>query len=303
MSEYKDYMHVVKLGTNDAEGILDGNVWFQPKVDGTSASIDYDAATGVIHFHSRHRELSLENDNAGCMARLHDNPLLLEFFVKNPNLILRGEYLVRHTVKDYRDNAWNKLYIYDVEDKMTGRLLSYDDYFSLVEPLLESESIDVIPIIGIVKNPTEEDILHLLNQTTYLMKDGAGLGEGLVLKNYGWKNQYGRTVWAKVVRTEFKDRFHTVMGANSKENNPMEALAVEKYITSAFVEKEFAKLKLNLGGWESKYIPRLLSSVYHEFIDEHTWDILKDFKNPTIDFAQLQRRAYEQIKRCLTEVF
>lgn len=60
---------------------------------------------------------------------------------------------------------------------------------------------------------------------------------------------------------------------------------VEKSCTEAFIEKEYQKLVSQMGGWSSKYIGRLLGTVYHTFIKEECWNFIKAFRYPTINSA------------------
>ena len=93
------------------------------------------------------------------------------------------------------------------------------------------------------------------------------------------------------------------MGAPLKENRLVEEDIVDKFVTSALVEKEFAKIVNETGGWSSKMIPRLLSSVYHELVCEEMWNILKKFKNPAINFRVLNNFTIAKIKKVKPEIF
>lgn len=57
------YQHIERIGTSEVEGILDGDCYVFPKLDGTNASIWMDDAE--LCCGSRNRQLSLENDNGG----------------------------------------------------------------------------------------------------------------------------------------------------------------------------------------------------------------------------------------------
>jgi hypothetical protein len=76
----------------------------------------------------------------------------------------------------------------------------------------------------------------------------------------------------------------------------------EKFITSALVEKEYSKIILD-DGWHSKFIPRLLETVFYCLIQEEMWSILKHFKNPKIDFGLLKRFSIIEIKKHKPELF
>jgi hypothetical protein len=55
--------------------------------------------------------------------------------------------------------------------------------------------------------------------------------------------------------------------------------------------------------WSSKQIPQLLSTVYYDLINEEIWEILKEFKFPTINFQILRHFVIAKIKKTLPEVF
>ena len=63
------------------------------------------------------------------------------------------------------------------------------------------------------------------------MKDGEGSGEGVVIKNYDYKNKYGRQTWAKIVTNEFKAKHHIAMGAPVVGCEIVEEKIVAKYVT------------------------------------------------------------------------
>lgn len=136
------------------------------------------------------------------------------------------------------------------------------------------------------------------------MKEGE-VGEGIVIKNYDFVNKYGRIVWGKMVRAEFiKKNVRKSKVIKDKEgHNETEISIVNTYITEALIDKEKAKIELEKGGWESKYIGQLLGTVYHCLIEEEIWNIIKKYKNPTINFKQLQVLTTEKIKELKEDLF
>lgn len=75
-----------------------------------------------------------------------------------------------------------------------------------------------------------------------------------------------------------------------------ETSIVNTYITEALIDKEKAKIELEKGRWESKYTRQLLGTVYHCLIEDEMWNIIKKYKNPTINFKQLQALTIAKIK-------
>jgi hypothetical protein len=314
MTEFVKYQHVEKWGNDEVEGIEDGKCYVFPKIDGTNGSIWYNKEDGKLRFGSRNRELSLDADNQGFMATFHECTELHFFFGRFPDAVLRGEWLVKHTIGTYRDSAWRKFYIYDVEfpaiPGYENRYVDYEQYCSILDEAIfsrlespENFGIEVIAPLEIITNPKDEDIQRLAESNTYLIKEDKGVGEGVVVKRYNYFNQYGNQIWAKFVLSEFKEKHRAKMGSPERENHYLEEDIVAKVCTKVLCEKEFAKLKLMLGKWESRSIPRLLETVWHTIISEEMYYILKTFKNPKIDFARLQKYVTEQIKTNLPGVF
>ena len=298
--ETRFYQHVERLDSDEVDGILDGEVYIYTKLDGTNAGVHYD--NGNIIVNSRKRELSEDKDNAGCMEYVLSQPKFEQFFKEFPNLYLYGEFLIKHTVKTYKDSAWRKLYVFDVvdySDPENPRYLSYEEY----EPLLKKYNIEYVPLIAVLNHPSKEDILPFLDKTAFLQSDDKTPGEGLVIKRYdGWKNKYGHTTWAKIVRKEFmvSKKIHREVSPNEIEES-----IVEKFCTDAFIEKELAKIIEDVGddNWDNKYIGRCLNSVYHELISEEAWHFVKKFKNPKIDFSILCVLVTEKTKNVMHDFF
>lgn len=308
MSEFLKYIHLERYGTTEVEGVELGECWIFPKLDGTNASVWWDSRggphelKGCVACGSRNRQLSAEKDNAGFWAFI--NSALGEEYRRLvsdcPNLILYGEWLVPHTLKTYRADAWNKFYVFDVYDKNLGRFLSYREYANLDEEY----NIEILPRLCKIRNPSYEQLLHIMKSNTHLIEDGKGIGEGIVIKNYGFQNRFGRTVWAKMVNNEFKEQHRDTMGAAELKGPDMvEEKIVEKYVTEALVRKEKAKIENEVGGWASKLIPRLLGTVYHCLVVEESWNFVKEFKNPSVNFKTLQHLTNNKIKQLLPEVF
>ncbi|HCB89097.1 MAG TPA: hypothetical protein DEP71_07430 [Porphyromonadaceae bacterium] len=291
--EFKKYQHVERFGTIETAGIENGMCYVFPKIDGTNASLWWDDG---LKAGSRNRELSLNYDNAGFMAWAINEPSFRDLFREYPQLRLYGEWLVPHTLNTYHECAWRNFYVFDV---MSGdEYLHYDDY----SKILSTHGIEYIPPICRVENPTYERLISQLEKNDYLIEDGKGTGEGIVIKNYDYRNKFGRIVWAKIVANEFKAKHRKKDVAEIKEAKIIEQEIAEKFITKSLVEKEFAKINAE-AGWSSKFIPRLLSTVFYCLVKEESWNFIKEFKNPTIDFKRLSFFTNNRIKELMPELF
>jgi hypothetical protein len=299
---FRPYQHLERFGNDEVEEIEFGSCFIFPKVDGTNSSIWLDDE-GNIKAGSRNRTLSLENDNAGFYAYILTNDKIKEYLMKHPTHRIYGEFLVPHSLKTYRDDAWRKFYIFDItidKDEENVEYIPYDIY----KPMLDEFELEYIPPIAKVSNATYETFLKALEKNEFLIKDGQGVGEGIVIKNYDFYNKYKRQTWAKIVTTEFKEKHNKEMGYNEiKAKQMVEQDIIEEFCTEAFIEKEFAKIVNEKEGWRSQYIPMLLGRVYSELVKEETWNILKKFKNPKIDFRTLNTLLIQEVKKVKREIF
>lgn len=314
------YDHLEKHGRQETDGIDMGEVFIYPKIDGTNARVDLDENYNV-RAGSRKRIITPEDDNAGFAAWVVENESRLEDLIvaiatarqtDSQNVTVYGEWLVPHTLKTYRDDAWRKFYIFDVHIEGVGYL--HPDHWQGVAMRMEFE---VIRPLQIANNPSVDQLVYAMNEhNTFLVKDGEGLGEGIVLKNYRWQNQWGRQPWAKMVRNEFKERHGAAMGPPELQGTKMVELEIAaECVTRALVEKEIAKIELDWGEQfemepesaepcpRKVLIPRLLSTIFHCVVTEDMWAMVKKHKNPKVDFKKLQQACIMRTKELAPELF
>lgn len=301
MTEFIKYKHLERFGNKAVEGIELGTCHIFPKIDGTNASVWWDIDKEKLVCASRNKVLEESADNAGFRAWATSNLGLVELCSINPHLVFYGEWLVPHTLKTYRENTWRNFYVFDVYDREVGQWIEWDYY----SEILDGYHISHIPKLATIKNPSYEQLQGLMTINTYLMQDGH-VGEGIVIKNYNFTNQYGRLEFAKLVRNEFKEEHRQEMGApEGKGPDLVEEKMVEKCLTQAMVDKVYAKIKTENEGWEGRLVPQLLGRVWHDLVNEELWDFISKgkTKNPTINFKTLQHFCFQRTKALLPEVF
>jgi len=304
--QFQKYQHVEKLGNLEVDGILNGSCFISSKIDGTNASVWVDE-NHKIQCGSRNRQLTIENDNAGfCRAINEDSQFdgVRKLLTHHPHLRLFGEFLCPHSLKTYRDDAWRQFYVFDIideKDPENWRYVPYDCY----KELLDEYEIEYIPCLAEINNPTEEKLIAIMKQNNYLIEDGKGIGEGIIIKNYQFVNKFGRKTWAKIVTSEFKEKHIKVMGhvkMEDKESN--EAKIINKSCTEALIAKTYAKIVNTNEGWSSKFIPQLLGTVYHDLVCEELFNSLKKLKNGKIvDFSKLEKLCKQKVKQVKKELF
>lgn len=300
--EFKKYQHIERFGADEVLNIEIGSIFIFPKIDGTNGSVWLDG--GAVQAGSRNRLLSIDNDNAGFCKAMLDDLRIEEYLLKHPEHRLYGEWLVPHSLKTYRQDAWRKFYIFDVciDREDTVEYIPYDIY----KPMLDEFNLDYIPPIAEMKQGlhTYESFLKALEKNVFLIEDGKGIGEGIVIKNYDFYNKYGRQTWAKIVTNEFKEKNAKAFGVPLISAGKMtEEEIVDQFCTETLIEKEYAKIVTEKEGWRSEYIPMLLSTVFHELITEESWNFIKKFKMPTINYKTLNTLVIHKIKQVKSEIF
>ena len=302
--DFRKYQHIERFGTSEVEYIEVGKCYCFPKIDGTNSQV-WLGDDGNIHAGSRNRELTLDKDNGGFYAYILQQENIKKCLLDNPNLRLFGEFLIPHSLRTYRDDCWRKFYVFEVVEELGNdefRYLPYEEY----KELCENYDIEYLPPIAIINNPSYENLIALLDRNVFLIKDGCGVGEGIVIKRYNYKNKYGRTTWAKIVTSEFKEKHAKVMrgGNNVEEGKKMiEQIIVDKYVTTALCEKVYAKIVEEKGEWKSQFIPMLLNMVYYDLVREDCWNFVKENKYPTINFKTLIVVCNEKVKSNLPNLF
>jgi hypothetical protein len=123
LNDFRKYDHVVRLGHLDAFGLCDGLVHVFPKLDGTNSSVWLDG-NGEIQAGSRSRVLSEGADNAGFLSWVHEPDNYARIYgalsAFGEGTHIYGEWLVPHTIKGYREDAWRRFWMFDVWSPSTG---------------------------------------------------------------------------------------------------------------------------------------------------------------------------------------
>ena len=323
---YKPYQHVLKYGTVETDGILNGEVNLFYKIDGTNSCVFLDE-NNELTFGSRRSVLNDKEDQTGFYRMMKGNNALreklLKYLTKHPDRVIYGEFLIPVTIKRYKSDAWRQFYIFDIvhldenfdynklyalnpdTNKMELDLKyirvhevyeKYDDYSKELDEL----GLLYIPRIAKLTNPTIDEVKSYLDKTgDYLIQDG--LGEGILIKNYDYKNVYGRTTWAKILTEDFlKSKKGLREGNHEKKESDMshEYNIVKKFLTVEHVSKERSKFIEVNGEIKGKNIPLFLNYVYHEWLHDNIDEIIKTTlkTNPSINFKYLEHCLYDVIK-------
>lgn len=297
---YIKYQHIEKLGREECEGILDGEVFCFPKIDGTNGCLFLDDE-GNLCGGSRNRELSVESDNAGFYNDSLTHPEFLAYLKEHPNHILYGEWLTPHSLKTYSEDAWRKFYVFDVleiNEDGESRYLNYYEY----QVGLNKFGINYIPTMTVVCNPTIDDIAELAKKNHYLMSNDEYVGEGIVCKRYNYKNKWGYTIWGKFIADEFFNKKEKLRTKNHEVKSDFESKIANEYITDSVVKKEYVKILEECPDIQrNQLIGRVLNAVYDNFIVEDLVTVIRKNKNCSINFQYMKKQSSNRVKEVLKD--
>lgn len=289
---FKPYLHVERLGKTEVDNILCGTVRLTAKLDGTNASVWADE-DGRMHYGSRKREISVEDDNAGFAVWMESSAeeaiLLTRFCQANPSMIVYGEWGVSKVgaIKKYTEEAVNKLWIFDIYTREEDRYLTWDEFNAA---LIMYDLIDYrVGLLATLTNPTLDDVIKIANENTFLLEGTDTLGEGVVIRRDNYVNCYGRYAVAKYVREDFRP--DTPKVRRIAQAGEIERDFINRYLTQSELEKTKAKIALICGEEyvpdNGKFIGMFLNLLWKDTLEENIVDFCKRTKNPQIDFAAL----------------
>lgn len=225
--EFKKYTDVIRHGKNGTHQTIEGDVEIviQEKLDGSNAS--FKVVNGEILAFSRNTQLDENNNLRGFYewTRTLNPEQLLE------GVTYFGEWLVKHKL-DYGDNM-NQFYLFDVFNEHT---LEYSS-FSMVEDESKRLGLNLVPVFYVGKSLPFEEIEKFAGQSKLAEK-----GEGVVVKNYNYKNKYESQVFTKIVTKEFQEKngVKNPKSVTAKKDSLDQFL--DTYMTKARVEKIIYKM-------------------------------------------------------------
>lgn len=273
MSEMKKYMDVVRLGHKSTAGVLsdEDNIVIQEKLDGANASFKREGDS-IIAF-SRNTQLSTENNLRGFYewTQTLDVNKLLE------GVIYFGEWLVKHKI-DYGSNA-NQFYMFDIYNEYTHEYVN----FSMVRDEAMRLHLKIVPVFYEGKYISFEHLESFIGKTV-LGVDG---GEGIVVKNVDYQDQYGKQLFVKLVSDSFRE-VQKQKAPKDPNFKSAEQSAVESVLTKARVEKMIYKLidedilDEHFGIEDMGTILKQLGSRVYEDIAKEEYDVIKNYEEKDI---------------------
>lgn len=211
----------------------------QEKVDGSNASIVYDAETKRLLAFSRKQLLSASmrlNGFWDYVQQLED----AERFAKYPNYVFFGEWLSKHTIR-YQKDAYGKWYFFDVFDRERGVYLPQSE----VKKLADELEFIYVKTFYTGEFISWEHVAQFAGQSDIAEE----LGEGIVVKNMTKLNDPNTRYpfYLKIVVDKFCEIKHDNHKRKIEDPQRLAEKAaaqkiVEQIVTENRVRKELLKL-------------------------------------------------------------
>jgi hypothetical protein len=271
------YTDIERLGSEENESIFvypEDELIIEEKIDGGNSSFFIE--DGLIHMCSRNRDLTTDRDEKTFSNQRKYLYHILNGKELNPDYIYYGEWGMKHTLTY---DSLPGFVGFDIRvktsiDGKAGDFLSYDAMKKEYDRL----GIEIVPLLDRIK---VKDFLKKKPEE-YIIKSKYGntLMEGIVIKNYERKNVWGRQIFAKIVREEFKEQNKATFGKIKLDTNNDAQKIVDQFATNARIRKNILKL-VNEGGnsLDTKLMQYLPIQVIEDIFKEETSTILKKYKN------------------------
>ena len=305
------YQHVERLGNDEVQGILQGTVWIQEKLDGANLSVSWDPETNDFIVCSRqnlvyHDGLCSNKSFQPVVDYIKNEPEFEDLLKNHPNLILRGEYLTKHKVP-FKPEFEKKFAIFDVEHTYFaydeeldgGERCVYVPYPIYKEKFIDKYTNLIWVLATEFKNPTIEQLQGL----SKLDSDFMEYREGIVIKNYDFTNKFGFTKWGKVISPIFDEK--KALKARAKlEVGELEQAFVDKFVTPGYVEKEIYKLRMMLDGSLSiKDMNKIIGIVPYQIFQDEMWRFLSKANAGEFNFRLWRSATINRVREIALSYF
>jgi len=282
----KHYMDISRIKDEGYDGITESNtgcfevgdhINITEKWDGANASIQLDTDGSLLAF-SRKKQLDYKDTLRGFWNYVQS--LDANKFQDLGNRVCFGEWGVGHTVK-YRQDAYNKWYVFDMYDLDTGQWLPQTE----VKAFAESHGLEYIHVLYDGAFISWDHCKTFLNSPAY-----GEFQEGIIIKSQSKLNSSDvrQPFYLKIVNDSFKE---TKIKNHIKKILDPEHLAeklkaeeeAKTVVTKARVEKELYKM-IDEGILPEKLQPQDMGMIAKILPSRVFKDVMKE-ESDTIDIS------------------
>ena len=300
---FKKYIDIERLGHEDNKDIFlsgEDTLVIEEKVDGGNGSfwLEEDG----IHFGSRNRDLTIENDTkmfAGLQTQLKDHlfSLAIDKVLVNPDYIYYFEWMAKHTIS-YTSAPF--IIGFDIRLRHANNQEGFGMFLGrdAREHEFNRLKIENVPLVwrGTVKELKELNIRELIPKSKYF----DGFAEGIVIKNYCRKHPTNNhQLYAKLVRDEFREDNKAVFG-NVRNKNSDTSKIVQEFCTDARIRKAVLHFTDEGEKLELKLMSKVPHYVIKDIFKEEVLTIIDKYK--FIDLKEMKQKVPKLCLRVINEM-
>lgn len=280
--EIKKYTDVVRYGKSSTNGVLqEGDIIsITEKIDGANASFRKDETNQLgVSCYSRNQPLDENNTLSGYYGWVIDNIVPIKDKL-NDKYIYYGEWLVKHKVI-YKDECYKKFYMFSIWDIEKEQYLSDE----IVQAEAERLGLTTTNYFYIGEFKSFEHLMSFVGKSDMTLEPNTG--EGIVVKNVNYFDNYGRQMFVKLVSDKFAEVQKQKLPKNPNIDSPVIEL-VKSVLTKPRVEKIMYKL-VDEGILKEDYaiedmgliLKSLGSRVYEDIMKEES-DLFAEYEEDKI---------------------
>ena len=287
IGEVEKYQHVERLGSSSVVGLLDKRCLVQEKLDGANLTVANEAGLIVATRNSCiHHEGAPLTGFRGAVEYVLAHEGILDFITDRPELILRGEWLVKNRI-DYDPLNMFKYYVFDVQLR-SGDYIPWEEYSSI----LAEYDILMAPHLGFTDSMDE--VIALAKGESHL---GGDHKEGVVVKRYDFVNKYGRTVWGKFVNEEY---IHVQPVRRPDVEHKHEAAFADYAVSVSLVNKVIDKLE---GDISIKRLGEIIGRSWNDVIHEELAEFVLHNKIRNFNFFTAKKEVTNLVRQIAMDRF
>lgn len=231
--EQKTYTSITRLGHRSTIGVLNKGDYIvaTEKIDGANSSFRREG--DVIRAFSRNQELDEHNTLGGFyqFAQSLNVQDLLD------GVIYFEEWTNKHKV--HYPNYEKQFFLFDIYNNFTKEYVS----FSMVKDESKRLGLNLVPVFYEGEYIDFEHLQSFIGKTSLGGRLGdIETGEGIVVKNYSYKDRFGKQLFVKLVTEAFAEVQKQKKPKDPNIEITQEQNFVNTYLTVARVEKMIYKL-------------------------------------------------------------
>lgn len=232
--EQKKYHKIIRYGHKSTQDVLNKGdyIIIQEKIDGANAS--FAVINGELKCWSRNRELNESNTLEGFYGWVQQNVQVQKLL---EGVVYFGEWTAQHKVS--YEGYMKQFFLYDIYNLHLEEYVS----FSMVRDEAKRLGLQLIPVFFEGEFESFEQLMSYVGRTDLGGKlKGKPTGEGIVVKNVNYRDEFGKQVFVKLVIDGFREIQRQKQAKDSKKAFSEAESKVRECVTLPRVEKQVFKL-------------------------------------------------------------